>query len=107
MSEDRGDIAVVLAKLGQYCVAGTTEMYETYLFSKRSQSEAENIYAFTRALWQLAKNCNFGAYEERMLRDRVVAGARKDSVRRRPMEQKDLTLPKCVVVCTVHNVTTQ
>ena len=82
---DREDLAAVMDKFEQYCVSGTSEVYETYTFSQRNQEEAESF----DALRQLAKNCNFGGYEGRMLRDRLVAGVREDAVGRKLLKEKE------------------
>lgn len=100
--ESEDDITDVIAKFEQYCVGESNEIYESFLFNQRSQQEGETIDAYVTALRKMAKTCNFGTNEERMLRDRIVLGVRDDLVRQKLLEDRHLTLTSCIEVCRAH-----
>ena len=79
-----------------FCVGETHEAYEMYKFHLRRQELSETIEAYISSLHQLAKNCNFGVLEDRMIRDQVVIGIREDAVREKLLEDKKLDLAKCL-----------
>ena len=51
-----------------------------------------------RSLRKLAKTCNSDTLEERLIRDQVVVGVRQDSLREKLLEDKGLTLDKCLSI---------
>ena len=89
-------------KFEQFCVGEANEIYETFLFNKRNQEEGETRDAYVSSLRKLAKTCSFKANEERMLRDRIDLGVRDDTVRQKPLEDRELTLASCIEVCRAH-----
>ncbi|XP_034232893.1 uncharacterized protein LOC117640253 [Thrips palmi] len=68
-------------------------------FHGRNQQRKESVHDFVSALRSLARECNFGAAHDRMLRDRIVLGIRCDRTR-----ELLFNLPKDQ--CTVENVVT-
>ena len=102
----RKDIDSVLEKFENYCVLRTNETYETYKFNQRGQKGEESIDAYLAELRKLAKNCHFGSMEDRLIRDRLVAGIKSDEVRRKLLEEKDLDLVRALEVCRIHSATT-
>jgi hypothetical protein len=103
---DREKIDCVLKKFEEYCVLRTNETYETYRFNQRGQKEDESVDAYLAELRKLAKNCHFEAMEDRLIRDRLVAGIKSDEVRRKLLEEKDLDLARALEVCRIHSATT-
>ena len=92
---DRKKLNKVVEKLETFFIGDTHEAYESYRFHLRKQ-EDESIEAYIAALRQLAKTCNFGQLEERLIRDQVVMGVKEDGLREKLLEIKDLTLDKCL-----------
>lgn len=101
------DIDTDLECFTQFCVMDSSEVYDSYLFGQRQQEAVETVDAYVASLRVLAKTCNFGATQDRMLRDRLVAGIRDDGVRRKLLETKELTLAKCLDVCRIHETAKQ
>ena len=100
--EDKNDIDHVLKKFDKYFMAETNEAYESYRFNKADQTETENIETYITRLRQLVKGCNYGELTDRMIRDRIVAGIRDDELRRKLLEERDLTLKIAVEKCKIH-----
>jgi hypothetical protein len=82
----------------EFFVGDTHEAYESYKFHSRKQDVDESIEAYIAALRQLAKTCNYGEIEERLIRDQVVIGVKEDVLREKLLETKDLTLDKCLKI---------
>ena len=67
---------------------------ERFRFYRREQKEGEAIAAYIVALKQLARRCNFGAFLEEALQDRLVCGLKNEATQRRLLSEKDLTFQK-------------
>ena len=100
--EDREKIETVIAKFDRYFMSETNEAYESYRFNKCEQAEGENIETYITRLRQLAKGCNYGDLTDRMLRDRIVAGIREDELRKKLLEERELTLKMAIDKCKIH-----
>ena len=96
--EDKNDPQVVLQKLREYCVGESHEAYESYKFHSRKQQDEESFDAFVAALKKLSKNCNYGSFEQRMLRDQIIFGLRDPILRQKLLENKDITFEKCLII---------
>ena len=88
--EDPHDIDVVLGKFERCCIGEANEIYETFLFNKRSQEEGETIDAYVTSLRKLPKTCSFKTNEERTLKDRIVLGMRDDTIRQKRLGDRRL-----------------
>ena len=58
----------------------------------------QSIEGYIAALRKLAKTCNFDKLEERLIRDQVVVGVREEGLRQKLLEDKQLTLDKCMSI---------
>ena len=96
-SEERTQIDKVVELLDAYFISETNEIYEAYLFNQRVQEIRESFDSF--ALRSLAKTCNFGSMQDRMIRDRVVVGVRDNGTRKKLLAENKLTLNKCTDIC--------
>ncbi|KAK7095117.1 hypothetical protein V1264_002767 [Littorina saxatilis] len=101
----RHNIEKVLEKFEQFCVVQTNETYETYKFNQRAQKEDESVNTYVTVLRTLAKNCRFGQMEDRLIRDRLVAGICSDEIRRKLLEEKDLDLQKAIDIVRLYDIT--
>ena len=69
---------------------------ERYKFHKRNQKEGESISEYVAALRQLAHTCDFQAFLDDALRDRLVCGIRNEAIQRRLLSVTDLNLQKAI-----------
>ena len=75
------DLEKIRKKFEDFCVGETHEAYKSHKFHLRRQEAQETIEAYISSLHQIAKNCNFGVLEDRIIRDIVVIGVREDALR--------------------------
>lgn len=72
------------------------EIAERFRFHKRNQGEGETITQYITDLKKLSEHCDFGAYLQDALRDRLVCGLNSESIQKRLLTEKDLTYHKAV-----------
>lgn len=61
-----------------------------FTFSQRNQGDNETAMAYVAAIQELASRCNFGAFLEHALLDRLIAGIRNNDTRRKLLAMADL-----------------
>ncbi|KAM8701369.1 hypothetical protein ACLKA7_000226, partial [Drosophila subpalustris] len=71
-----------------------SEIAAFYHFHKRDQRTDESAGNYMAALRTLAKDCNFGAALDRMLRDRFVCGMKDGNLQRTFLAEEALTLQR-------------
>ena len=80
--EEKTNIDKVIELLDAYFIGETNEIYEAYLFNQRVQEVGESFDSFLTSVRSLAKTCNFGTIQDRMIRDRVVVGIKDNTSRK-------------------------
>ena len=70
-------------------------IFERARFHQRSQHVHESIEQYITALYSLAETCEFAAWKEVMIRDRIVVGTRDQALAERLICDADLTIKKC------------
>ena len=104
---DKQNLPIVIQKFEEFCIGKTNEVYESYKFHLRKQEQDESIEAYVASLRQLARTCNFGTTEDRMIRDRVVVGVKEDRLREKLLEAANLTLDLCLEIGRSHETSRQ
>ncbi|XP_049268704.1 uncharacterized protein K02A2.6-like [Rhipicephalus sanguineus] len=82
----------VVKVLEEHYSPQVNETAASHAFFVRRQGDNEAVKDFVAYLRRLAKDCNFGSFLDRMLRDRIVCGIRDDEARRFLLTQRKLTL---------------
>ena len=95
-NESENDIDVVLNKFEEFCVGSTHEAFESYRFNVRNQQTNETIDAYVAELRKLAKGCNYGDQEDRMIRDRILVGTNSAEVQKELLKNTTLTLKTAI-----------
>ena len=93
---ERKDEKMITKHLGDYFEPQKNVIFETYVFNTANQEPDEGIELYVNRLRKLAATCDFDTLTDRMIRDRLVLGIRDNSVRKRLLREKDLTLEKAV-----------
>jgi len=93
-ADERQDADVILTKLSEYFIPKRNKIYERYVFNSRSQKADESFDQFLTALRKLVAICEFGSFEDEMLRDRIVIGLRDHGHRERLLRESTLTLQR-------------
>ena len=89
----------------EFCQGVVNETYERYLFNTRSQGENESVDEFYSALLALSKNCSFGELTSSLIKDRVIVGIQDTSTRQRLLNEKELSLHKCLEIARSYEAT--
>ena len=105
--DEKVDIDIVLEKLETFYVGATNVIYERYNFNRRVQEPSESFEAYVVALRALAKSCNYGQLTDDFIRDRIVVGVRENSLRKKLLQTRDLTLRNCIDICRASEATNQ
>lgn len=71
-----------------------TDMFQRYKFYNMVQGESEAAEDFILKVKLQAESCEFGAFKETAIRDRLVMGVLDKQVQQRLLEEEDLTLAK-------------
>ena len=94
---DRKKLDKVIEKFEEYTIGRINETFERYRFNSRNQEPSEGIDAYISALRNLAKTCNFGSLHDSLVRDRIVFGVQGKHMRQKLLQERKLTLEKCIV----------
>ena len=97
----------ILGKYEKYCNPQCNVTYERHPFNIRNQNEGDSIDAYVTDLRILSKSCEFGDLADSLLRDRLVCGVKKDTVRSRLLRETDLTLQKAIDICRAAETSSQ
>ena len=90
----------VLEKFDEFTLGQTNETYERYIFNSRNQEAQESIDAYVTALRNLVKSCNFcDCMRDTLIRDRIVLGVNNNTIRKKLLQVRSLTLKQCIDIC--------
>jgi hypothetical protein len=107
LSEDeKKNLKVIIEKFDRFAVGETNEIYERYQFYTREHKDNENIETYIASLRILAQSCGFcECARSNLIRDRIVIGIRDNTVRKRLLREKKLTLTTCIEICKAAEAT--
>mgnify|MGYP002803382264 FL=1 len=98
--DDRQNLSKILEKFDEYTIGDVSESYQRYVFNSRNQDAAESTDAYITDLRKLMKTCNFcECLKDTLLRDRIVLGVHSKNLRKRLLQERKLTLKKCIDIC--------
>lgn len=80
--EDKKNYKKVVEAFELFCKGKTNEVYESFVFQNRQQQEGESFDSFLLDIKKLVKSCGY-LDENRMLRDRIVAGVKDNTLQKR------------------------
>ena len=90
--EELKDYDAVVKKLDEFFKVRKNTIFERARFNRRNQHEGESAEHYIMALYDLAANCEYGAMESEMIRDRLVVGIRDSALSEQLQMKADLTL---------------
>ena len=102
---NRKKLDKVIEKFEEYTIGRINETFERYRFNSRNQEPSEGIDAYVSALRNLAKTCNFGSLHDSLVRDRIVFGVQSKHTRQKLLQERKLTLEKCIDICRSNEAT--
>ncbi|XP_040075346.1 uncharacterized protein LOC115328857 [Ixodes scapularis] len=78
--EDRIDVNTLIRKFEDFYRPATNLTVQEFRFGSRDQKEGESFSDWLTELRILAKSCEFGELEERMLRSRIILSIRDEAL---------------------------
>ena len=93
-ADERAVYATVLSKFDEFFKVRKNVIFERARFNRRNQHEGESAEDYIVALYDLAENCEYGALQSEMIRDRLVVGIRDGALSERLQMDAELTLEK-------------
>ncbi|XP_058448606.1 uncharacterized protein K02A2.6-like [Malaya genurostris] len=109
--QQRNTVLACMESLSMYMVPRKNIKLARYEFYQCRQepgddnSEPESMTKFINRTRELIKDCNFGEMENEMLRDKIITGIRDLSLKKRFIEQQDLTAEQVIEQCRTEEVT--
>ena len=97
---EKNNLKAIIAKFNAHAIGEKNETYERYVFNSRIQKENEPFEEFLAGVRTLAQTCNFcKCMNDTLLRDRIVLGLSKQETRTKLLDERDLTLGRCIDIC--------
>ncbi len=90
-----------IIKMMEIAVNGeVNDTFERYVFRHRLQKEGETFDEFLTELRESRKRCDFcDCMRDKLLKDQVITGVRDTELRERLLQQRGLSLTKCIDMC--------
>ncbi len=88
--------AQLVEKLKEHLQPKPTMISERYRFHQRNQRRGKPIAEYITALRRPAKDCEFGAFLQEAMRDRLACGLSSEAIKKELLKDKDLTLARHV-----------
>lgn len=101
---DATKLKTLIAMMKNAVIGEVNETYETYIFRTRLQNSGETVDEFVTALRELIKTCglcNHDSMKEKFLKDQVIFGIKDNGLREKLLQERGLTLSKCVDMCRI------
>ena len=92
-------IEELLKSFDEYCDPKRNETVERHKFFMRNQEEGESFDKYLTELKILEKTCDFGTLSDSLIRDRIVCGINRSSLRERLLREPNLNLKSCIDLC--------
>ncbi|RWS21397.1 uncharacterized protein B4U80_06309 [Leptotrombidium deliense] len=99
VTKDENQLKAVIDAFAPYFKPQINKTFAAFKFSTSIQREGENFDAFLTELKVLAKDCNFGKLEDRLIRDKIVTGIRVDAVRANLLCKPKRTYKEAAYAC--------
>ena len=98
--DDKNDPAKIIQKFDEFTIGELNKTFERYTFNSRNQQENKSIDVYVTALRTLAKTYNFcDCMRDSIICDRIILGIQDQCTRKRFLQERSLTLLRCVNLC--------
>ena len=84
----------VLDAFEEHCNPKKNETVERYMCNMRNQYQEETFDKYVTELQLLGSTCNYGTLHDSLIRDRIVCGINRSTLRERLLRTANLTLEK-------------
>lgn len=98
---DEAELTVddILYAFKAYCQPKKNTVFERHQFWAHPMSESVTIEKYVTELRQKSKDCEFGASEYDMIRDKIVFSLNDPRLKERLLRESDLTLERAIDIC--------
>ncbi|KAG5871032.1 hypothetical protein JTB14_010583 [Gonioctena quinquepunctata] len=103
----RTDPDKIIKQLDVHFLPKSNPSVETHKFNSRNQLYGESFETFLAELKKIARDCEFGTFEDRLIKDGIVSGIRDQKVKDRLLRETNLDLTKTFEICRVAEQTEQ
>ena len=94
---DRNILSKIVEKFEEFCIGETNETCERFVFNRRNREENESIEQYVTVIRKLAQTCNFcNCLSDSLIRDRFVLGIRDETIRKKLLQERKLTLSRAL-----------
>lgn len=94
------NVATLIAMMDTFVMGQVNPTYERYMLRKRMQQSGESIETFITDLKTMIKICEVPAvFTDELIKDQVIFGIKDNALRERLLQEKDLSLSKCIEMC--------
>lgn len=98
LAEDK-TVGDILAAFRTYCQPKKNTVFERHQFWAHPMAENVTIEKYVTELRQKSKDCEFGASENDMIRDKIVFSMTDRCLKERLLREPNLTLEKAIDTC--------
>lgn len=104
---DKQKLTPLTDRFQAYCQPRKNLTYVRHLFFTRAQAPGETFDSFLLDLRGKARQCEFDALHDSLVKDRIVAGITNDSLRVRLLRDTTLTLDTAIQACRAAEASVQ
>ena len=97
-SGDQDKITPLIKAFKDYCTGKENIIITRFKFNSHCQT-SENASTYITALKDKVTDCEYGAMEDTLLRDRIVAGVKNRKLQNKLLQTANLTLDTCIEIC--------
>lgn len=94
----------VIATLKKHYTPVKSEISERFTFNKCNQKPGQTVSDYIVELRRLANACNFGAFLDEALRDRLVCGLAAETLQKKLLSESELTFTKACNMAQAHEM---
>ncbi|KAG5870574.1 hypothetical protein JTB14_029721 [Gonioctena quinquepunctata] len=106
-ANERTDPDKIIKQLDVHFLPKSNPSVETHKFNSRNQLYGESFENFLAELKKIARDCEFGTFEDRLTKNRIVSGIRDQKVKDGLLRETNLDLTKTIEICRVAEQTEQ
>ncbi|GAA6102337.1 transcription factor E3 isoform X1 [Tachysurus ichikawai] len=99
VDEENKTVEDVLTAFRGYCSPQKNVVFERHQFWSHPMADGITVDRFITELRQKGKDCEFGASENDMLRDKLVFSITNPSLKERLLRENDLSLHRAIEIC--------
>lgn len=102
--DDKEDPDKIIAAFQKYVEPQRNEMYERFLFINRKRHRGEKLEHYVSDLKRIAKNCNYGALTDSLIRDNIIYHMSDRGLQQSALKSQNLELESLIKMIKMHEI---